>query len=133
MPTADDQNNPARVKAVLIDPDSMTVLWMNESASEAIAEDKGPAVGVSVEQAVPMADSLGVPEALRAVAETGVPEHLRVDLVSTSKGSVTMVVSVYRLPSGELLVLTENSWQVGHKATSESTLRGSTRPGRKQR
>jgi hypothetical protein len=113
---AGDCDVPVKAKAVLIDPQSMTVVWANEAASEGDAgEAHGALAGLSVDRIVPMAEALGLPEALRAVAETGVARHLRADLVSMARGSVAMVVSVYRLPDGTLLVLIENAWQMGER------------------
>lgn len=116
MSETDDRDVPVKAKAVLIDPQSMTVVWANEAASDG---DPGFALGTppgtSVDRFVPMAEALGVPEALRSVAETGVARHLRADLVSTVRGSVAMIISVYRLPDGLLLVLIENAWQIGER------------------
>jgi hypothetical protein len=44
---------------------------------------------------------------------TGSAQHLRADLVSTSKGSMALAASVYALPDGTVLVLMENSWRSG--------------------
>jgi hypothetical protein len=107
--TEDEAGTPVSVKAALIDPASMAVIWANEPASE---DAHQPA---SVEDVVPLAAALQVPAALRAVAETGVARHLQADVVSTTRGSVTLRVSVYRLPDGMLLVLAENAWQVRHR------------------
>lgn len=112
----DDQKTPVNVKAVLVDPASMTVLWMNESASRDLSDRGRDFVpGMPVNQAQPMADMLGIAQTLTAVANTGVAQHLRADLVSTARGSVAILTSIYRLPDGKLLVLTENAWRVGHR------------------
>ena len=114
MSEAGDHDVPVKAKAVLIDPQSMTVVWANEAASDADPDSaRGTPPGTSVDRLVPMAEALGVPEALRSVADTGVARHLRAGLVSMARGSVAMVVSVYRLPEGMLLVLIENAWQIG--------------------
>ena len=116
MSEADDRDVPVKAKAVLIDPQSMTVVWANEAASDAAPGSvTGTPPETAVDRFVPMAEALGVPEALRSVAETGVARHLRADLVSMARGSVAMVVSVYRLPDGMLLVLIENAWQMGER------------------
>ena len=107
------RDTPVNAKAVLIDPVSMTALWMNESAAHDLADQAIESVdGMPVERAVPMAEILGVPEALRTAAETGVAQHVRADLVSTSKGSVAIVASVYPLPGGAMLLIIENAWQL---------------------
>lgn len=109
--SADEQHTPVNAKAALIDPGSMTVLWMNESASQIFSDrDSGALPGVPIEQVIPMAKTLGVPEALRAVANTGVAQHLQVNVVSTSKGSMAIVASIYRLPDGKLLMLMDHDW-----------------------
>jgi hypothetical protein len=89
---------------------------MNEAASQSAPEAVGGGPGTLIEQVVPMAAAMGVPEALRDVAKNGVARHLRADVVSTIKGSMGLVTSVYRLPDGMLLVLTENAWQAGGAA-----------------
>lgn len=128
---AGELNIPVKAKAVLIDPTSMTVLWMNESARQDITVVGSDSVaGTTVDQAIPMAEMLGLPEALRAVADTGVGQHLRANLVSTTKGSVAIVTSVYRLPGAMLLVLTENAWQPAHGETGASAPRRSGRRAR---
>lgn len=104
-------NDSAKAKAFLIDPETMMVVWMNESASHdaagALADIEG---GIPVDRAVPMAQDLGMSEAVRAVAETGVSQHLRADLVSMARGSVVLALSVYRLPDMMVLVLAEHAW-----------------------
>lgn len=102
----DDQNAPVRAKAVLVDPETFAVLWTNE-----LVADDGSGVAVTVDDVVPMARSMGVPEALRVVADTGVAQHLATDLVSTSRGSMALSVSIHRLPDGELLILMDHTWR----------------------
>lgn len=131
MQKADELNSPVNAKAVLIDPTSMTVVWMNEAArhdAPDVASDSMP--GAPIDQAIPMAEMLGLPAALRSVAKTGVAQHLRANLVSTTKGSVAIVTSVYRLPDGMLLVLTESAWQAAHGKADGSATRPSGRRGR---
>jgi hypothetical protein len=129
--SADEPNTPVKAKAVLVDPGSMTVVWMNESASQDLPDQgSGSVPGVSIDEALSMTGALGVPEAVRAVASTGVAKHLRTDLVSTVKGRLRIATSIYRLPDGTLLVLTENAWQAEHKAPSDGASRRSGRRGR---
>lgn len=132
MRSADEPNTPVKARATLIDPQSMVVLWMNESVSEARSnlDSDTTLSGVSIEQAVPMAEALGVPEALRVVADTGVAQHLRTELISTARGSVEIAVSIYRLPDGKLLVLTENAWHAEHRKPGGSVPRSSGRRAR---
>jgi len=122
---------PVKAKAVLVDPVSMTVLWMNESALEDLSDsgiDADGVVGLHVTQAVPMAGLLGLEEALRAAVDTGMPQHVRTGLVSTSKGGVAIVTSVYGLPDGRLLVLTENAWQNTRRDKGATASRVAGRP-----
>ena len=120
-----DEHSPVKAQAILIDPRSMTVLWANEAASESLPErGRDSLPGASVEQVFPMAEELGVPEALRAVAETGAVQHLRADVVAMSRRSVSLVVSVYRLPDGTLLLLAEHALR-GREAAGGSATRRS--------
>jgi len=125
---ASDRDVPVKAKAVLIDPRSMTVVWANEAAAEGdFSAVNDASEGLSIDRVVPMAEALGVPEALRVVAASGVARHLRADLVSMSRGSVAMVVSVYRLPDAMLLVIVENEWQVSERKADKSGPRPSGR------
>jgi hypothetical protein len=119
MKSTDDESTPVKARAALIDPGSMTVLWTNEPTADA-----------SIDRVVPMSEALGVPKALHAVAETGVAQHLRADLISTNKGSMAVVVSIYRVPDGNLLVLAENAWHFAQGKETGSAPRG---PGRRAR
>ncbi|HEY3317766.1 MAG TPA: hypothetical protein VGK50_05035 [Coriobacteriia bacterium] len=131
MQSAEGRDVPVKAKAVLIDPASMTVSWINESAAQDFSDRGGDGVcGLPAEEALPMTGAVGVPEAVRYVAETGVARHLRTGLVSTAKGSVAIVTSVYRLPDGRVLVLTENAWQAERGTTERDPLPRSGRRGR---
>ena len=113
MECGDQITVPVNSKAVLIEPGSFTVVWMNESASRDCPDiDFGAGAGVPIEKAVPMAGVLGVMEAPKAVKETGVARHLHADVKRTGKGSMELAASIYRLPSGELLLLMEDTWKV---------------------
>lgn len=126
-PGISEENEPVRAKAALIDPASMRVVWVNESAAEAL-EDRasGPVTGMDIDQLIPMAESLGVPEALRVASATGTPQHLRADVISMTRGNLSIVASVYRLPDGMLLLLSEHAWHMERPA--EGT--GAPRRGR---
>ena len=130
MQSPDEQDVPVKAKAVLIDPRSMTVVWRNEAAAEGLSDAGSSAPTVTIEQALPLGETLGVPEALQSVAETGIARHLRTNLVSTSQGSMAIATSIYRLPDGMVLVLTENAWQPLH---SKPTTDGARRQGRRHR
>jgi hypothetical protein len=124
-------STPVQAKTVLIDPVSMTVLWMNESAARDLGDQaSGFGQGMSVVEAVPLAEVLGLPTALREAAETGVAQHLSADLVSTSKGRMAIVASAYRMPEGKLLLVIENAWQAEHRARNPSDSRRHRHPHR---
>lgn len=115
-----EQPTAVKAKAYLVDPASMRVVWMNESASEGMPD---AAVEVALDEAFPIGTTLGLSEVVASVAENGVPGHLQTDLVSTSLGTMLVVVSVYRLPDGTILVLSENAWQPAHKVPGASRAR----------
>lgn len=125
---ADGQSTPVKAKVMVVDGTSMSVIWANEAAAEAFPEGILPP-GAGVEQIVPLAAELGVAEALESVAATGEPRHFQADLVSTGRGNVTLVTSAYRLPDGNVLVVTENAWQWTPPGRDEKRTR-SRRPGR---
>ena len=54
-PDAAEGNEPVRARAALIDPASMTVVWVNESAAQ-VLEDRvsGPVAGMAIDQLVPI-------------------------------------------------------------------------------
>ncbi len=130
MPIADEASTAVRARAMLVDPDSLKVLWTNDPAAGAAAGGVGgPSSAISLALALPMAATMGVPEALRLVAATGAPQHLRADVVATTRGSASLVVSIYRLPDGRILLLAEDTWQ----ARREAGNRAASRPGRPAR
>jgi len=100
-----------RAKVSLVDPDTFAVLWTNDPALASPEAD----AHIGIDEIVPMAESLDLSDVLRDVAATGVSRNLKVDLVSTSKGAVAIVISIYRLPDGALMVVSENAWQAGRK------------------
>ena len=131
MQNVNEQNPAVRVKAVLIDPASMTAVWMNEAAAQDLADaDRESVSGLPIDQAVPLAQILGVPEALRAAADTGAAQSLQASLVSTAQGSVAIVASVYCLPDGNLLLLMEHAWQAKQPNKSGNPPRASRRRAR---
>jgi len=109
VPSASDGDVRVATQAFLVDPDTMTVGWMNEAAAAAV-EDRGAAArGSSVGTVLPLAAALGLPEALREVAASGVTRHLRTDVIGMTRRSLALVVAIHRLPDGELLVLAEHT------------------------
>lgn len=103
-----DPDTVARAKVLLVDPATMRVLWLNDSA-QADLGDK-PGAGLPIETAMPLAEKLGAPDALRSTEQDGETRRLRTSLVSTKRGRLDIVCSIYRLPSGELLVLVDTDY-----------------------
>lgn len=120
---------PVRVRALLVDPASMTVSWMNEAAASGAAELGGAPVesGASLEDALPAARMLDLGDIVRRVADDGETAHLSADLVSTAKGSMALAVSVDRLPDGLVLVLAENTWRSESKTAKAAGSSGRRR------
>ncbi len=130
MSNGDEGAGVVNALAVLIDPGTMTVEWTNEAAAEAASGRGDPAgPGLTIHQVLPLANTLAVPQALREVAETGVPRHLRADVVATRRASVALVVSIYRLPGGKLLLIAEHAVQAGRGRLEEARPRGRRRAG----
>lgn len=116
---------PVDARAMLVDPVSLGVVWMNESAARSVP----PGEDATLATVVPLAEELGVPEAVRVVADTGEPRHLHTSLVSTHRGGMAVVISIYRLPDGHVLVITDRTWQAAAPARKTSG-RTSRRAGR---
>lgn len=126
MERTDADDATARTRAVLVDPATMTVTWLNEAAARTPAGPGGEVgPGVPVARVVPMVEGIGVAEALADVAGTGVSRTLRADLISGARGSVALVIAIHRVPSGELLVLIENAYVVERSAREPGASRSS--------
>jgi hypothetical protein len=106
------ESTPVKAQAALIDPATLEVVWASESES-----------AVPLARLVPTAVAMGLEETLRDVAATGVARHLRADVVAMSRKSVALVVSIYRLPDGALLLLTEHALRVEHARGTEGPAR----------
>ena len=103
--------------AVLVDPATGVVVWANEAVYAYIAERGGsPDLVSDVDQAIPTATTTGLREIIGEVALTGEPAHRTTNIVSTARGSATLVLSVYRVPGGHILVLAENSWSAERRS-----------------
>lgn len=129
MQGSEEQSGPVRAKVALVDPATMSVVWMNEAAS-ADLPDPGSVPGAPIDDALPMTGAVGVPDAVRSVAACGQAVSLHTKLVSTTKGSLTIATSVYRLPDSMVLVVTENAWQSGRETAAEPGTRSGPRRGR---
>jgi hypothetical protein len=93
---------------LLIDPASLTVLWANDTVEERVIERSGtPSTGRHVTDVIPFAESLGIPQRLREVAETGEPRELHSIGFSVLGEGTKTTASMYRMPSGELLLASE--------------------------
>lgn len=101
-----------RTKAVLVEPGSLSIVWANESAAEAMNLGGRSLDQVSIAEIIPFVGVQGVESAILEAGRTGEPNHLRADLISSARGSVATVTSVYRLPDGHVLVLTEQSYRL---------------------
>jgi hypothetical protein len=99
---------PVKAKAVLVDAASLDVLWANESATVDMSSDAAAGEAVTLDRLVPVE---GIMDAAHQVARSGRPAHLRTSLVSMSRGKIAVATSIYRLPDGTLLVLSEYAWQ----------------------
>jgi len=126
----DSAIDPVKAKAVLVDPATWAVVWANESAAGDFSAPGAPVAGVAADEALPMTGAVGVTEAARAVAADGETRHLRTKLVSTTKGSMEIATSIYRLADGLILVLTENAWQSGRETTPSGPSRRGARRAR---
>lgn len=93
---------------LLIDPTSLDVLWANENVEDAVVGRTGAsATGRSISEVIPFADSLGIPQRLREVAETGETRELHSIGFSVQGEGTKTTASMYRIPSGELLLASE--------------------------
>jgi len=119
----DESAATVRTLAMLVDPTTMDILWLNDSASRAVAERGGDPSSATLEAVLPLAETLALSAAVRAVAETGEAQHLRADLISMTRGNVALVVSVDRLPTGAVLVLAENTWQAAERDKGRAVAR----------
>jgi hypothetical protein len=93
---------------LLLDPESLVVLWANDNVEARIVERGGTsAVGMSVSDIIPFGDALGVPLRLREVAATGTTSELHSMGFSVAGERTKTTASMYRLPSGQLLLASE--------------------------
>lgn len=113
MPGTDSRTDPVKTKAVLIDPESMKVVWMNDAAAQDVPNATPDwLAGSPLDSAVPIAEVLGAgPDLIREVATTGATRHLQTSLVSTSRGGMAVTASVYSLPNATVLLLVDSTWQ----------------------
>lgn len=105
-----------RTKAVIVDGDAMTVIWMNDAAAEDLGVAAADAVGTPLSEGLPLTGVLAIAEAAENALASGEPRHLSTDLVHTAQGSVKIVASVYPVPDRRVLVLVENAWEPRQKA-----------------
>lgn len=128
MSAAGDTPRPVEARALLVDPVSLVVVWMNEAAAAALPDPtQAPAAGVSISSVVPAAERLRIADVVREVALSGEPRHVETDLVASAKGSLTIAISVYRIPSGQVLVIMDNAFSVSGRRASGERRRPSSR------
>jgi hypothetical protein len=108
----------------------MAVLWVNDSAEDKAARAAASHEPPSLEDAIPLAQTIGVREAIGEALSSGAPQHLHADLVSTSKGAMALAVSVYLLPGGLALVLAENTWRTEPRVSRPGGAQRARRGGR---
>lgn len=120
-----------KTRAVLIDPVTLTVVWMNEAAARSmLGREAGFTPGMPAEAVVTIAGTHDVTGVIEEVARSGNDAHLSVDLVSTGRGSVTVTTSISQLPGGMLLLLSDNAWQAKAASGEEGAVHRSARRGR---
>ena len=95
---------------MLIDPASLEILWANDNVEAVVAgRSGGSAVGRSVTDVIPFAAAMRISERLRGVALTGETDELQSLGVSVAGERTRTDASIYRMPSGELLLASEYS------------------------
>ena len=93
---------------ILMKPTSLKVVWVNQNVEAATVERDGEsAIGRCVSDVIPFAEALGIPDRLREVAATGETRELHSTGFSVAGNSTSTSSSMYRLPSGELLLASE--------------------------
>lgn len=118
-------NFTGKAKITLVSPDTMTAVWSNEAS--------GAAPGTPLAQIIPLAEEQHAEQVLAEVASTGEPAQLRAVLVSTGRGGLDMATSVYRLPDGLLLVVTENAFKASHDRPEGGSARSNRTPTQRGR
>ena len=93
---------------LLIDQRSLKILWANDNVESRVVERGGASViGLQVGDVIPFGDALGIPDRLREIAATGRTCELHSMNVSVEGAQDRTGASIYRLPSGELLLASE--------------------------
>ncbi len=110
------------VKVAVVDPVSLQVVWSSVSLS---AADDATTV-LPLHALVPMAEVIDLENVLLEVAATGVPRRLEADLIASSRGIVTLVVTVHRIPRELLLIVVEPGWRARKDAAARG--RSESRP-----
>ena len=101
---------------LLLDPQSLEVLWASDNVEDVTLERSGrSSVGRPVTDVIPFADALGIPQRLQEVAATGETRRLQSLGFSVEGERTRTSASMYRLPSGELLLASEYAVDSGPK------------------
>ena len=93
----------------VLDPGDFTVKWHNEYAQRMLPEPYKSQgfTGLRLTDVLPIAHALGATSRLLQVAENGDPHHMATHVVGVGEAGRTVRASAYRLPSGELLLVTD--------------------------
>ncbi len=99
-----------RVYLLMLDPESLTVTWANHAVEDVVLQRTGEsAVGKNIDDVIPFAEEMGLTRRLREVAEDGETRHMHSTGFSATGEGTRTDGSLYRLPSGELLMASEYS------------------------
>lgn len=102
------ESDGVRMYLLAIDPESLLVTWANDNVEAVVRKRYGEtAVGKHLDDVIQFAESLDLPGKIRAAAESGEAQHLRVFGFSPSGGGTRTDGSIYRLPKGDLLIASE--------------------------
>ena len=99
-----------RVYLLVIDSDSLLVLWANHAVEDLVVQWTGSsAVGQHLDNVIPFSEELGLPARLHDVALDGETRHMHTTGFSATGEGTRTDASLYRLPTGELLLASEYS------------------------
>lgn len=91
-----------------VDPTTLKTTWANHNVEAEMSRREQPsAVGRDVSEVVYLAEEIGLIEACKRVAATGLTEHLETMSFSVQGTRSRTLGSVYLLPCGDLLVASE--------------------------
>jgi len=92
---------------MLVDPETLVLTWANGTV-EAVAQERGGhAAGCDLAEVIPYATALNLPQLIKDVAESGQARSLCSLGVSVEGYQTRTDASLYRMPSGDVLIATE--------------------------